>query len=85
MSGYNKHKTNAIAPAPLTSREEELQEIKKSEVHTDFSVDSKQQTLGGVSFPLTEPAKKAVKELINGQHNYLQFKIGVYFVIYFTL
>lgn len=78
MNGYIKYKKNAIAPAPLTSREEELQEIKKSEVHTDYNVDSKQQTLGGVSFPITASAKSAVEDMLNGLYDYLQFKIGLF-------
>ncbi|XP_045475310.1 twinfilin [Harmonia axyridis] len=77
LNGYIKYKKNAIAPAPLTSREEELQEIKKSEVHTDYNVDSKQQTLGGVSFPITASAKSAVEDMLNGLYDYLQFKIDM--------
>lgn len=67
-------------PAPLTMREEELQEIKRSEINTDYNVDSKHQTLTGVAFPITESAKKAVCDMAAGAYSYLQFKIGKMFL-----
>lgn len=65
-------------PAPLTTREEELQEIKRNEVKTDYSVDSKHQTLSGVAFPITEAARQAICDMVAGSYEYLQFKIGFY-------
>lgn len=65
-----------IAPAPLTTREEELMELKKNEVNTDHGIDSRHQTLGGVGFPITEAARQAITDMIRGSYNYLQFKIG---------
>ncbi|GJQ75874.1 twf [Trypoxylus dichotomus] len=77
FEGYKKHKSDVLAPAPLTTREEELQEIRRTEVHTDISAVSKQQTLGGVQFPVTDAVKDAIHEMAKGQHNYLQFKIDI--------
>ncbi|XP_044742678.1 twinfilin [Chrysoperla carnea] len=79
LSGYQRYKTSAKAPAPLTSREEELQELRKSELSscTDYSVDSRQQTLGGVSFPMTESAKQAILDMARGSYDYLQFRIEI--------
>lgn len=57
-------------------REEELKEIRKTEINTDISAISKQQTLGGVQFPVTEAVKEAIHEMVEGIYNYLQFKIG---------
>lgn len=57
-------------------REEELEEIKKTEVNTDISIDTKQQTLSGVVFPITETAKQAILDMARGSYNYLQLKIG---------
>lgn len=57
-------------------REEELNELKKTEVNTEISVDTKQQTLGGVAFPITEAAQQAIKDMANGSYDYLQFRIG---------
>lgn len=63
----------------MTTREEELQEIKKTEINTNISVTSKHQTLGGVQFPVSDAAKDAIHEMSKGLHNYLQFKIGDFF------
>lgn len=77
FNGYNKHKQDMKEPAPLTMREEELQEIKRSEINTDYNVDSKHQTLSGVVFPITDSAKKAICDMVAGAYTYLQFKIDV--------
>lgn len=77
LNGYIKYKKSAAAPVPLSIREEELQEIRRSEVNTDISIDTKQQTLGGVAFPLTEPAKQAILDMVKGLHDYLQFRIDI--------
>lgn len=77
MDGYKKYKRAAIAPAPLTTREEELQEIKRAEVNTDYSVDSRHQTLGGVGFPITGSAKDAIEDMARGSYDYLRFRIGM--------
>lgn len=75
--GYLKHKKAFAAPAPLTNREEELEEMRKSEVKTDISVDSKHQTMGGVVFPVTESASKGLGDMARGSYTYLQFKIDM--------
>lgn len=77
MDGYKKHKTSAKVPAPMTTREEELQEIKRAEVTTDYSVDSRHQTLGGVGFPITNSAKDALEDMARGSYDYLRFRIGI--------
>ncbi|KAK4875099.1 hypothetical protein RN001_011521 [Aquatica leii] len=77
LDGYHRFKKAAFEPAPLTTREEELQEIKRSEVHTDYNVSSKQQTLGGVAFPITESAKQAILDMRRNGYNYLQFQIDI--------
>ncbi|GLV34172.1 twinfilin [Carabus blaptoides fortunei] len=76
-NGYQRHKRDMKEPAPLTTREEELQEIKRNEVKTDYSVDSKHQTLSGVAFPITEAAKQAICDMVVGSYEYLQFKIDI--------
>ncbi|CAH0555406.1 unnamed protein product [Brassicogethes aeneus] len=77
LNGYQKHKTALAAPAPLSMREEELNEIKKTEVNTDYSVNSKQQTLGGVAFPITSSAQQAIKDMARGSYDYLQLRIEI--------
>lgn len=75
--GYLKHKKAFAAPAPLTTREEELEEMRKTEVKADISVDSKQKTLGSVLFPITEAASKAIRDMARGSYTYLQFRIDL--------
>ncbi|KAF5290005.1 hypothetical protein FQR65_LT11671 [Abscondita terminalis] len=77
LDGYNRFKKAAVQPAPLTTREEELQEIKRTEIHTDYNTSSKQQTLGGVAFPITESTKQAILDMARNSYNYLQFKIEI--------
>lgn len=77
FDGYQKHKKAFAAPAPLTSREEELEEMRKTEVKADISIDSKQKTLGGVVFPITEAASKAMHDMARGSYSYLQFRIDL--------
>lgn len=77
LNGYLKHKKSAAAPAPLSMREEELQEIRRTEVNTNISVDTKQQTLSGVAFPITEDAKQAIIDMARGTYDYLQFRIDI--------
>ena len=76
MKGYNRQKQNQAAPAPLTQAEEELAFVKKTETNANISIDSKQQTLGGVSFPLSEAAARAIIEMKQKLHNYVQLSIG---------
>lgn len=74
--GYLKIKKNRDAPVPLTMAEEELAEIKRTEVHSEIGIDTKHQTLQGVLFPLTKNAYAALEKFRNKQLNYLQLKIG---------
>lgn len=75
LAGYLKHKTATSSPAPLTMREEEIQELRRTEVNTSISTDTRQQTLGGINCPMTESAARAIQDMIRGSYNYLQFKI----------
>lgn len=53
-----------------------MQEIRKSEVRTDVSVDSKHQTLSGVLFPIAQEIKDSLSHLCSGKIDYIQMKIG---------
>lgn len=75
LSGYKRHKKEFSAPAPLTNREEEIKEMRKSELNTDYGADSRKQTLSGISCPLTDNAQNALIDMRKGKFNYLQFKI----------
>lgn len=74
---YKKHKEAMSAPAPLTQREEEMLEIRRNEVQTDVSTETRHKTLGGISCGLTEAAIAAIKDTVRGAYNYLQFKIDL--------
>ncbi|CAG9772791.1 unnamed protein product [Ceutorhynchus assimilis] len=77
LDGYKKHKKSVAAPAPLSMREEELQELKKTEVRTEISITTKQQTLGGVEFPLTKAATEAIESMASGVYDYIQLRIDI--------
>ncbi|XP_028179024.1 twinfilin [Ostrinia furnacalis] len=77
LQGYRAHERGAKAPAPLTSREEALQELQLNDHNTGFGTDSRQSTIGGVSFPITEAAEQGIFDLTKGSYNYLQFKIDL--------
>ncbi|XP_051163190.1 twinfilin isoform X1 [Leptopilina boulardi] len=77
LDGYHKHKRNDAAPVPLTTAEEELAELKKTTIHTDYSVETRHQTLSGVAFPVSDEAKQAITDLGKGIHDYIQLKIDI--------
>ncbi|XP_013189686.2 twinfilin [Amyelois transitella] len=77
LKGYKAHLTGISAPAPLTDREEALKELQQSEHHINYSTDSRQSTMGGVAFPITEAAEQGIIDLQRGSYNYLQFKIDL--------
>lgn len=75
LSGYKKHVQSQNAPKPLTFAEEELEEIKRKEVNAEIGVDTKHQTVQGVSFPLSQSARDELARLLNGQINYVQLSL----------
>lgn len=75
FSGYKKYLTSQAAPLPLTAAEEELRQIKLNEVQTDISVDTKQQTLQGVAFPVDKDAVAALERFRDKKINYVQLKV----------
>ena len=80
FNGYQKHKKLVQSPAPLTSAEEELAKLKlreKSSIADLVSIDSKQQTMSAVSFPIDQRACPALASFRDGRINYLQFSIGM--------
>ncbi|EDV91615.1 twinfilin [Drosophila grimshawi] len=74
LEGYKKHKREFAAPAPLTTREEEL---KETVVCTDISTETRHQALGGISCPLTDATIAAVQDMVRGSYDYLQFRISL--------
>ncbi|KAF5911544.1 hypothetical protein HPG69_015567 [Diceros bicornis minor] len=83
FAGYQKHLSSCAAPAPLTSAERELQQIRINEVgvpdsvKTEISVESKHQTLQGLVFPLQPEAQRALQQLKQKMINYIQLKLDL--------
>lgn len=77
LNGYKKYLISQSSPAPLTTAEEELRQIKINEVQVEVGVDTKHQTLQGVAFPLTKEAIQALEKLKNKQLNYVQLEIDI--------
>ncbi|XP_032988985.1 toll-like receptor 9 isoform X3 [Rhinolophus ferrumequinum] len=77
FAGYQKHLSSCAAPAPLTSAERELQQIRINEVKTEISVESKHQTLQGLAFPLQPEAQRALQQLKQKTVNYIQLKLDL--------
>ncbi|XP_041347799.1 twinfilin-1-like isoform X2 [Gigantopelta aegis] len=77
LNGYRKHIESQNAPAPLTNEEEELDIIKKTEVHAEINVGSKHQTMQGIAFPISKAAWTKLEELKQGLVTYVQLSVDV--------
>ncbi|KAK2577878.1 hypothetical protein KPH14_001390 [Odynerus spinipes] len=75
--GTSYIKEELHAPAPLTMAEEELAELKKTTINTDYSVETRHQTLSGVAFPVTDEARRTITEFGKGMYEYVQLKIDM--------
>ncbi|KAI7791761.1 twinfilin-1b [Triplophysa rosa] len=75
LNGYKKYLTSQAAPLPLTAAEEELRQIKLNELQTDIHVDTKQQTLQGMAFPMQREAIQALEQFREKRLNYVQLEI----------
>ncbi|XP_053321332.1 twinfilin-1 [Spea bombifrons] len=77
LSGYKKYLACKSAPAPLTTAEEELRQIKIKETQTDVGIDTKHQTLQGIAFPIDRAAFQALEQLKIKRLNYVQLQIDI--------
>ncbi|KAF4516797.1 hypothetical protein B566_EDAN004636 [Ephemera danica] len=77
LHGFLHHRLTAKTPAPLTTAEEELQELKRSEGATTVGVDHRHQTMQGVAFPVSAGARRALTHLADGRCNYVRLRIDV--------
>lgn len=73
--GYLSHKRAFSVPAPLTTREEEMQELRKTEVKTEINTETRHKTLNRMSFPVSQAALDAINDAKRGSYSYLQFKL----------
>lgn len=74
--GYQKHVTSASAPGPMSREELEREEVKAQTNH-EISVDSKHQTMSGLSFPMTAAVRDAIVNYKNQKTNYVQLSINI--------
>lgn len=75
-----KYHTKIVHIFVFLLQEEEINEIKKQEVGVDISVDTKHQTMAGITFPMVPDALEAVKNFTTGKLQYVQLKIGELFL-----
>ncbi|XP_035379506.1 twinfilin-1b [Electrophorus electricus] len=73
LNGYKRYLVSLAAPLPLTAAEEELRHI--NEAQTEIHVDTKQQTLQGVAFPMQREAIEALEHFRAKRINYVQLEI----------
>ena len=62
-----------------------MKEIQKLEVGADIGIDTRQQTLAGVAFPLTKQATEALLGFGKGKCQYVQLKIGNFLTLHQSL
>lgn len=72
LNGYMRHLTSKLAPKPMTNREEEIEEIRKSENLTKINVDTKHKTLQGVMFPVERQGLEDLGLFKNGALDYIR-------------
>lgn len=77
LKGYIKHRQAALAPAPMTFAEEELQMIKKTESGVEIGFDTKHQTIQGVAFPMSDDVIAKLFDFKDGLINYVQLSIDI--------
>lgn len=75
LEGYKKHVISAAAPGPMSREELEREEVKVAQSNVAISVDTKQQTMAGVLFPMTNAVEAAVREVLSGAVEYVQMSI----------
>jgi len=77
LSGYKKHIVLMESPCVLSKEELELKEIKETETRVDIGVDTKQQTMGSLMFPMEQSALTALQTFRSQSADYLQLAIDI--------
>ncbi|KAG5460199.1 MAG: hypothetical protein BJ554DRAFT_7784, partial [Olpidium bornovanus] len=67
--GYAKHCAHQNSAAPLTEREKEMEEIKKTEHGSHIGTETRQSHVSGVTFPIQDSATDALEKLRDGEVN----------------
>jgi len=77
LSGYRRHLASEAGPGPLSREEEEMKEIKETETRVDIGVDTKQQTMSSLAFPMERDALMALEDFLKKGHDYVQLSIDL--------
>jgi len=77
LRGYRRHLASSEGPGPLSRQEEEMKEIKESEIRVDISVDTKQQTMSSLSFPMEQPVLQSIDDFLKKESDYIQLAIDI--------
>lgn len=79
LLGYEKHLKHEESSREdmMTREEKEREEVKKSEASVEISVDSKQNHMSGLAFPLTDAAIESIKKFKSAGTDYVQLSIDL--------
>lgn len=78
LDGYKKNKVFQKASTPLTQREQEIIEMRRTEVKAySMAPDPRKQAMSGLDCPISDAAERAIKDMIRGSYNYIQLMIDL--------
>jgi len=79
LSGYERHLKHEASSREdmMTKEEKEREEVRKSETNAEVSVDSKQNHMSGLAFPLTDAAIEAIQNFKSSGTDYVQLCIDL--------
>jgi len=77
LSGFLEFIDSKNAPPPLTGAEEELKEQRECEEQSGHGVSTKQKTVGGIAFPITDDADEALNQFKQGNVNHIELNVDV--------
>lgn len=76
--GYLKNQEFLTSLPPLTAREQEMKELRRSVVKAEIGSQNRSQLMGsGIVCPISEDALSSINDMKKGIYNYLQFEIDL--------
>jgi len=79
LHGYERHVKHEESSREdmMTQEEKEREEVRKCESNVEVSVDSKQNHMSGLAFPLTDATVEAIETFKNSGTDYVQLSIDL--------
>ncbi|TPX72627.1 hypothetical protein SpCBS45565_g00281 [Spizellomyces sp. 'palustris'] len=77
LDGYRKHIAHKEADVPLTEREIEAQAVRLAESSADIGISSRRSHAQGVTFPFSDTAKGALRQLKDGKANVVVLSVDL--------